>query len=177
MNMQARLAGDAVRLPRVARPVVDSDEMARSLAQLRLDMRAMQQEVLTLRKAYAGIKGAREKLRYRVSELERLLEVRRGDDGLRVVSEVKPFLAGLLQLVAQVSGVEVAVLCGARTNRLLTAPRAVFCAVARRNGFTLHDIGGALGGRHHTSAHYLAERGEVFLMDQPDVWGACNVTR
>ena len=46
-----------------------------------------------------------------------------------------------------------------RTGRISEARQAV-CYAARRRGYSLQEIGAALGRRHHTSIMYNVERAE-----------------
>jgi chromosomal replication initiator protein len=47
-----------------------------------------------------------------------------------------------------------------RTGTILRARQAV-CYAARRKGYSLQEIGQALGRRHHTSIMYSVERAEL----------------
>lgn len=152
-----------------AAPAQDQDVVAlrREVQTLRADLRAVQ-------RALAGIRGARDGLRYRVEKLEAATDTRRDLAEERAQDRIGVALGALLQQVADVSGILPDDLISQRRQKAWVAARGVFCALARRAGYSTSTIGVFLAGRHHASVIYLSVKGQQELADNAEFWGDLN---
>ena len=181
--MQRALKGYVGKLPviraagvaRQAEAAARRDAGVSTLDDIRMELVALQAEVRSLRKQLFGNEAARAKLRYRVGVLEEKCGLAAPGAAALLAKPDAAVLAALLDSIAQRSGIAVEDLTSRRVFRPWMPARAVFCVLARRRGFTLGAVGNFLGGRDHTSALYLANKGAAIIAADPAQWGDLDV--